>query len=45
MFQLSGFFPVSQDSGPRIIDLADCVMVNPSRLAGSELRLMWTNEA
>ena len=43
-FQLSGFFPVSQDSGPRIIE-ADCVMVNPSRLAGSELRLMWTNEA
>ncbi|HEX5438104.1 MAG TPA: FkbM family methyltransferase [Gemmatimonadaceae bacterium] len=41
-FQLSGMFPVNQDSALRVIE-ADCVMINGARVAGKPLRLMWTN--
>jgi FkbM family methyltransferase len=41
-FQLSGLFPVSQDTLFRIIE-ADCVMINAARVRSDNVRLMWTN--
>jgi len=41
-FQLSGLFPVSQDTSFRIIE-ADCLMINGERFRSDNARLMWTN--
>ena len=41
-FQLSGLFPVNQDTLLRIIE-ADCVMINAARVGSDNVRLMWTN--
>lgn len=43
-FQMSGIFPVSQDTALRIIE-ADCVLVNGARIGNADVRLMWTNSA
>jgi FkbM family methyltransferase len=40
-FQLSGLFPVNQDTSLRIIE-SDCVMLNSSLVKSADNRLMWT---
>ena len=41
-FQLSGLFPVNQDTLLRIIE-ADCVMISRAQVSTDNVRLMWTN--
>jgi hypothetical protein len=41
-FQLSGLFPVNQDTLLRVVE-ADCVMINRSQISTDNLRLMWTH--
>jgi len=40
-FQLSGLFPVNQDTSLRIIE-SDCVMLNSALVKSADNRLMWT---
>ena len=40
-FQLSGMFPVNQDTSLRIIE-SDCVMLNSALVKSTGTRLMWT---
>jgi FkbM family methyltransferase len=40
-FQLSGLFPVNQDTSLRIIE-SDCVMLNGALVKSGDNRLMWT---
>lgn len=41
-FQMSGMFPVNQDTLLRIIEM-DCVMINNAAVKNADARLMWTN--
>ncbi|MGE5305030.1 MAG: FkbM family methyltransferase [Alphaproteobacteria bacterium] len=40
-YQLSGLFPVTQDTLLRVIE-ADCVMISRAQINTDDLRLMWT---